>query len=146
MKRTHAAVFALVIAATLTLSVGTGSFTALNADRNVDIGTTDDDSAYVGIAYDAATGDLQLTNNFGTLLTVTEVETPASIVTDSVPNELAAGASETVALSCADSTQSPAGTVTVTADGEDVSVEVTRDVTIDCETATATPTETATAN
>lgn len=139
MKRTHVVAFAVVIAATLILSVGTGSFTALTADRDVDIGTTSDDSAYLGISYDETSEDLQLTNNFETPLTVTDVETPTSIAADGIPSNLPVGESKAVALSCADDSQSVTASVTVTAEGDDVSVEVTQDVTVDCETTTATP-------
>jgi len=139
MKRTHVVAFVVVIAATLVLSVGTGSFTALSADRNVDIGTTSDDSAYLAISYDETTDELQLTNNFETPLTVTGIETSASVAADGVQDELAVSKSKAVALSCTDDSQSVTGSVTVTAEGDDVSVEVTQDVTVDCETTTATP-------
>ena len=122
MKRTHVVAFVVVIAATLVLSVGTGSFTALSADRNVDIGTTSDDSAYLAISYDETTDELQLTNNFETPLTVTGIETPASVATEEVPDELPVGAPEPVALSCAGDGQSVTASVTVTAEGEDISV------------------------
>lgn len=144
MKRSHAVVFAVVIAATLALALGTGSFTALNAERNVDIATTNDDSAYLGISYDASSDELQLTNNFETPLTVTNIETPASITAGNAPDELSVDAFTTVSLSCSSTAESTSATgpVTVDADGEGVSVEVTQEVTVDCETATSTPTST----
>lgn len=149
MKRSHALAFALVLGATLTLALGTGSFTTTEAARDVTIETSD--SPYLGLSSGSPTADangsstvdlLTVTNGFETELSSVSVTTTHGDVSGVDHAERIAVGEETTVR--ADVTCGSAGTVdvdlSVSVAGDGVSVETTETVTVDCvagETATA---------
>ena len=141
MKRSHALAFALVLGATLTLALGTGSFTTADATRDVTIETSD--SPYLGLSGESPAVDannsstvdlLTVTNGFETELSsisVTAGHENVSVIDDA--DGIAAGDSATVR---ADVTCGETGAfevdLSISVAGDGVSVETTETVTVDC--------------
>lgn len=140
MKRTHALAFALVVGATLTLALGTGSFTAADATRDVTIETSD--SPYLGLAGQSPSVDagnsstvslLTVTNGFETdLSTVSITTTHANVSGLDHADSLTVGGETTVTADVACGSGPVDVDLQISVAGDGVSVETTQTVTIDC--------------
>ncbi|MFC7138106.1 hypothetical protein ACFQRB_19775 [Halobaculum litoreum] len=142
MKRTHAVAFVLVVGLTLSLAVGTGSFTAADATRDVTLAT--DEAPYLGItqvdttatANDTTTVELLAVDNRfeSTISEVSVTASGASVAVVSTPDGLGVGDSETVAVdvTCGPANSTVATTLSVTATGDGVSVDTTESVVVEC--------------
>lgn len=160
----------LVLAAlgVVLLATATYGFGSIVADRAVDVQTTPDSGAYLGISGaentpqvgpDSSTDVLTLTNNFQSDLTQVSV-TISSVTADSVtaadleadgPDTIDTGKQGAASLRCADDSnvQESDGvdvTLAIAASGESVSVDTTETVrvNVDCLEPTPTPTDTST--
>ncbi len=144
--------FGLLALALVVAVAGTGGFSSATADRGVAVDVADDASAYVG--YDAAEPETVYGGNESALVTVTnrlpvsvsitdvDVDAPAGLdvhVTDS-GGEIQPGAEATIvaAISCEETIEDAELLVTVSVDGDNVSVTLfgdgeRRTVTVSCE-------------
>jgi len=148
----------LIAVAVLVLAVpaatGTGSFSAMTAERGVDIAVAGDDNAFLGISQKGGEGVvggesftlLALTDRFSGELRLSSVTTESSLVTIDTSPPIDIGDEEQVTpvrANC-DTAGSGAVTVSIVATGTDASVELERTVEVSCKhqqtkTATATP-------
>lgn len=142
MKRTHALAFALAIGVIVTLTLGTGSFSTTDAARDVTIETNDDayldvesaDSPSVDAGNSSTVDLLTLTNEFETELESISVTTGHDNVSAlSYDETLATGASTTLSAEVTCGPDPLTVDLDVTAEGEDVSVETTEEITVACE-------------
>ncbi|WP_276260836.1 hypothetical protein [Haloglomus litoreum] len=143
----------LIAVGVVLLATATYGFSSIAADRTVDVGTTPDSGAYLGITESGA-GEvnvsrspspdvLDLTNNFEGDLSRVSVAVastdgtavgPADLEATG-PQSIAVGATGSVSLQCASDSDAEEDAVTVTveitATGEGVSVETSEAVTLD---------------
>ena len=68
--------FALLVLAVGMLVLGAGGFSAMEADRPVDVSVVDDEDAYLGVTAEQEAGDVNVTivNRFANEITITQVE------------------------------------------------------------------------
>lgn len=154
MKRRRLVLLSLAVAS-LALAAGTGAFTAMSADRGVDVRVADDDSAYIGIEKETPTITagtsteilMTLENNFpDSSVTVVDFEATISnskSMVNNVTDSWSGGSGEVSAeINCSQPrTESLTFDINIVTDGG-VSVSLTRSVKITC--TDLTPTETAT--
>jgi hypothetical protein len=69
------------------MSVGTGAFSSVEAERGVAVNVVEDDEAYLGIAVDEKTDDVQIKNQFTDHLNLTVTLNSADSVIDEVEVE-----------------------------------------------------------
>lgn len=152
MNRLRYFSFALVLCGIL-LVVGTGSFSATDTDRDVSVEVTDDGSALLGVTDKSPVTVTQGTTGTRTLLTLDnrfeqeiDVEVDGSLVAQETVT-ISSGTTEDAALTV-DCDGASAGThdvtLSITATGDDVTVDTEETVEVTCEAPTTTaPTTTA---
>lgn len=126
----------------LTLLVGTGSYSAVSADRGADIAVVPDEHAYLGIETEETTGTvgesvhvLTLSDNFASDVDLDDVRivdavAPVTLIEPSDPQELEP--STPVTVTC-DGVGEGEVTFEIAASGPGVTVEATKTVSMSCE-------------
>lgn len=120
-------------AVVLATTAGTGAFSAVNAERGIQVTVVDDDDAYLGVAITAngtennTTAMVRVTNQFPdgtTLTTVTATSDDETVSLTPGARTLDTGDASTETLSsvtCGD-------TITIRASGDGISVELEREI------------------
>jgi len=138
----------IVLVATSAIS-GTGSFSAVAADRAIEVSVADDEAAYLGLAYDETVTVeanettvtlVAVTNRFPSSLAVDpeltegDPDQPPAIESVDGPGELNSGESGPLSatIRCDNATASETVTVALEATGDGVRVSLQRELTVAC--------------